>query len=151
MLQQLERHFFGVSLIEAHFFIDICNKKCYNQLATQFEYLFPQREILFGKKYFLCFRIRCGIELRRGNRGLYFFGVSLIEAHFFIVTKKGEISMADDRKLYFYLFSKVADVIEAYDSQPAYESIVKDLIQLERETEELYMDMPDDEDEVTED
>ncbi len=57
--------------------------------------------------------------------------------------------MEDFRKLYFHLFGKVADVIEEYENIPAYKEIVNKLIVIEQETEELYMDMPSEDDEVT--
>lgn len=59
--------------------------------------------------------------------------------------------MVDYRKLYFHLFGKVADVIEAYQQEKACEEIVNRLIAIEQETEELYLDMPSEEDEVVED
>ncbi len=59
--------------------------------------------------------------------------------------------MADYKKLYYYLYAKVADVIEENKDTKKYEPIVKKLIDIELETEDMYMDMPDDEDEVTDD
>ncbi|MBQ7950691.1 MAG: hypothetical protein IJ278_03115 [Clostridia bacterium] len=52
--------------------------------------------------------------------------------------------MADYKRLYFHLFAKVADVIEEYNNMPKYEKIVKKLIKAELETEDMYMRMPDD-------
>ena len=56
--------------------------------------------------------------------------------------------MTDYKKLYFHLFAKVADVIEEYEKTKSYQPIVKKLIEIEQETEEMYMDMPSDEDEI---
>ena len=52
--------------------------------------------------------------------------------------------MADYKRLYFHLFAKVSDVIEEYNNMPKYEKIVKKLIKAELETEDMYMRMPDD-------
>ncbi len=57
--------------------------------------------------------------------------------------------MEDFRKLYFYLFGKVADVIEEYEDNPKHKEVVVKLIAIEQETEEMYMDMPSEDDEVT--
>ncbi len=57
--------------------------------------------------------------------------------------------MEDFRRLYFYLFGKVADVIEEYEDNPKHKEVVAKLIAIEQETEEMYMDMPSEDDEVT--
>ena len=56
--------------------------------------------------------------------------------------------MIDYKKLYFHLFGKVADVIEEYENVDNCQAIVKKLIDNELETEDMYMDMPSDEDEA---
>ncbi|MBO5408856.1 MAG: hypothetical protein J6A61_05635 [Clostridia bacterium] len=56
--------------------------------------------------------------------------------------------MIDYKKLYFHLFGKVADVIEKYENIEKYQPIIKELIAAQLETEDMYMDMPSDEDEV---
>lgn len=59
--------------------------------------------------------------------------------------------MEDFKKLYFHLFGRVAEVIEEYDKNLLYREIVAKLKEIELETEDMYMDMPSDEDEVVED
>ncbi len=70
--------------------------------------------------------------------------------HTFLFYEREETKIEDFRRLYFHLFGRVADVIEEYDSMPTYEKIVKKLKQIELEIEDMYMDMPFEEDEVVE-
>lgn len=58
--------------------------------------------------------------------------------------------MIDYKTLYFYLFGRIADVIEEYETTKEFQPLVKKLIQIELEAEDMYMDMPSEEDEVTE-
>ncbi|MBO5409515.1 MAG: hypothetical protein J6A61_08990 [Clostridia bacterium] len=59
--------------------------------------------------------------------------------------------MIDYKRLYFHLFGKVADVIEDYKDIKTAEPLIQKLIEIELETEDMYMDMPSDEDEVEDD
>ena len=59
--------------------------------------------------------------------------------------------MIDYKRLYFHLFGKVADVIEDYNDIKTAEPLIQKLIEIELETEDMYMDMPSDEDEVEDD
>ena len=58
--------------------------------------------------------------------------------------------MIDYKTLYFHLFGRIADVIEEYETTKEFQPLVKKLIQIELEVEDMYMDMPSEEDEVTE-
>ena len=70
---------------------------------------------------------------------------------FYFFEKERGVKMQDFKKLYFYLFGRVADVIEEYEGVLEHKELIGKLIAIEQETEEMYMDMPSFEDEVTED
>ncbi len=75
----------------------------------------------------------------------------LLVGTLFLFYEREETKMEDFKKLYFHLFGRVADVIEEYDKNLIYREIVAKLKEIELETEDMYMDMPSDEDEVVED
>ena len=86
------------------------------------------------------------------HRGYAFFMRSFtVMLRIFYWKQKGQRKMIDYKRLYFHLFGKVADVIEDYKDIKTAEPLIQKLIEIELETEDMYMDMPSDEDEVEDD